>query len=487
MIVIIHKAGTSFKGLATYLTHDVKAETDERVSWTRTLNLAHDHVGSAVDEMLWTARSAELLKQEAGLRAGGRETENAIKHVSLNWSPEDKPTAEHMAQTTEAFLRQMNWHEHQAIAVAHQDKDHAHVHLMINTVHPETGLHLDDGFDKRRAQKWALAYEQETGRIHCEQRLENISDREEAPTRPAWTAFKGKEREFEQQERVLAGQMREPVNENEKSETENGAEWKKLKQFQREERTGFFAEGKLEFSNLRRAINSEVRAEFKDRWADYYLSERSGTDADLLASTKTELVAEQKAELEKRRDRGCELLRESRDERYRELLDYQMDTRHGLRGRQEAGFDNTFFLEQVADGTLRDRWPAFRAPVLVENMLDEMKREAAGITGERAEEASERSEAPAHAPSGYAIGPSFTSGIAKGADAVADIGLALIFLFDSAASVSPTANSNAQAHQAQPPARDPFEGVREDAAKREQSEKEGADAEWRKKQRSYGD
>ncbi len=72
MIVLIHKAGKSFKGLATYLTHDPKAKSDERVGWTHTLNLAHDHVGSAVGEMMWTSRSAELLKQEAGVRAGGR-------------------------------------------------------------------------------------------------------------------------------------------------------------------------------------------------------------------------------------------------------------------------------------------------------------------------------------------------------------------------------------------------------------------------------
>ena len=60
-----------------------KAKTAERVGWTHTLNLANDHVPSAVDEMLWTARNAELLKQEAGIRAGGRATENAVKHVSL--------------------------------------------------------------------------------------------------------------------------------------------------------------------------------------------------------------------------------------------------------------------------------------------------------------------------------------------------------------------------------------------------------------------
>jgi hypothetical protein len=91
MIVRILSPGKSFKGLASYLTHDPEAKTTERVGWTHTLNLAHDHVSSAVDEMLWTSRNAELLKQEAGIHAGGRATENTVKHISLNWSPDETP------------------------------------------------------------------------------------------------------------------------------------------------------------------------------------------------------------------------------------------------------------------------------------------------------------------------------------------------------------------------------------------------------------
>src|SRR5580700_8026546 len=130
MIVKISPSGSSFKGLSTYLTHDPKANTDERVAWTYTHNLANDHVPSAVDEMVWTARNADLLKREAGIRAGGRATDGPVKDVSLNWSPEDNPTPEHMIKTSEEFLRYMGWQEHQAVMVAHNDKPHAHVHLM---------------------------------------------------------------------------------------------------------------------------------------------------------------------------------------------------------------------------------------------------------------------------------------------------------------------------------------------------------------------
>ena len=100
MIVRIGTGGKSFKGLSDYLTHDPKANTDKRVDWTHTHNLANDHVPSAVDEMYQTASNAELLKQEAGVRAGGRTTEAPVKEVSLNWYPGEKPTREHMIETS---------------------------------------------------------------------------------------------------------------------------------------------------------------------------------------------------------------------------------------------------------------------------------------------------------------------------------------------------------------------------------------------------
>src|SRR5258708_17618360 len=209
MIVKIMSSGKSFAGTANYLTHDPEAQTDERVAWTHTHNLANDHVPSAVDEMVWTARNAELLKQEAGVRAGGRSTENPVKHLSLNWSPEDNPTREHMVETTEEFLRTIRWQEHQALLVAHDDKDYSHVHVMLNAVHPETGLRLDDNFDHRRAQAWALKYEQEQGRVYCEQRLKNPEERENAPPRNIWTAFQENEKKFEQAEKSL--QKNEPI------------------------------------------------------------------------------------------------------------------------------------------------------------------------------------------------------------------------------------------------------------------------------------
>jgi hypothetical protein len=336
MIVKIQPSGKSFSGLANYLTHDPdQAKTAERVAWTHTHNLASDDVPCAVNEMLWTARDAELLKQEAGVRAGGRATEKPVWHCSLNWAPEEHPSREHMIKTADDFLQHMKYDERQAIYVAHQDK-HPHLHIMLNAVHPETGLRLNVSFEQRRAQEWALEYEREHG-IYCEQRLENPAERERNPPRNVWMEFWVNQKEFEKAEKSLAG------NEDifsEEQKKQNNTEWKILKEIQRTERMDFFAEGKLEFRSLRNSIYREVREEFRGRWAEYYAAQENGADPDALAALKAGITAEQKAVLEPRRDEACMELRESRDGRYRALLDDQREFRAHLNWCQEAGHDN---------------------------------------------------------------------------------------------------------------------------------------------------
>jgi MobA/VirD2-like, nuclease domain len=344
MIVKISGAGKSFKGLSDYLTHDPNnAKTDERVAWTHTLNCANDHIPSAVNEMYLTAENAELLKQQAGIRAGGRATENPVIHVSLNWAPADQPTREHMIETSEQYLRHMGWQQHQAVLIAHEDKSYQHVHIMLNAVHPETGLRLDDGFEQRRSQSWALGYEREQDRIHCPERLKNVDEREKNMPRNIWMDFRVNQQEFERAEKNLADNSPD-IPENPKN-----AEWRILKDFQKEERIAFFAKGKSEFGELRTAIFREVREEFRERWNEYYELRRSGADHGALASMKAQLVADEKAVLEPRRDAACKELRESRDERYSEILDHQKEQRAELHWCQELGLDNAPFLSALEE------------------------------------------------------------------------------------------------------------------------------------------
>ena len=465
MIVRILSNGKSFSGVAAYLTHDAdQAQTADRVAWTHTLNLANDDVPGAVDEMLWTARDAELLKQEAGVRAGGRATENAVKHCSLNWSPEDKPSREHMAETAEAFLRHMKWQDHQAVLVAHQDKAYAHVHIMLNVVHPETGLRLDDNFERRRAQTWALGYEQAHERVYCEQRLKKPEDREPAPPRNIWCAFQENEKEFARAEQIL--RQNEPILLDTVPDRKND-EWRILKEFQRDERTRFFADGKQEFSQLRTSIYREVRGEFREIWATYYAARREGIEPDTFLIRKAEIVAEQKAILDDRRDESCKALRESRDQRYRELLGHQRDERAELRWRQELGLDNAIFLSELEERSAAKDVTGKFAEVADEVATRQNSRGDA--TGANGPASSNRDGAAtmSRRDEGVDIGDRVGSGVASFFDSL---------LFDLV--------NLGSTHQ-EPTSRDPFEVAAEDASKqRQQRELEESDAEWRRRERS---
>ena len=475
MIVRILSPGKSFKGLASYLTHDPEAKSAERIGWTHTLNLAHDHVLSAVDEMLWTSRSAELLKQEAGIRAGGRATENTVKHISLNWSPEDNPSKDHMMEATEGFLRHMNWHEHQALVVAHEDKAHPHVHIMLNAVHPETGLRLDDNFERRRAQAWALDYERENGRIYCEQRLQNVEEREDAPTRPAWMAFQEIKIEFGNQEKNRVNQAPIIVEELNNPDAIKSAEWKKLKEIQRDERISFFNQGKSEFSELRQSIYREIRDEFRERWSDYYGQAKEGGESSELASVKQALIAEQKLALETRRDDACAALRASRDERYQTLLDDQREARHGLHARQEAGFDNAPFLQLVEEGRLHNWQTGFHGASFETTAVKEPEAQpddAISVNRSDADQA------------GLKSGANIGAGIGEGA------GFAIISFLDGLADGLMGGKPPPKPRSVEPaqPRPDPFDGVISAARERERAEQLQTDEEeTRKRQRSYGE
>jgi hypothetical protein len=246
------------------------------------------------------------------------------------------------------------------------------------------------------------------------------------------------------------------------------AEWNKLKEIQRDERLNFFAEGKLEFSELRQSIYREIRDEFRERWADYYSAAKDGTDKPELASSKQALIAEQKAALEERRDEGCQALREARDDRYQALLENQREARHGLHSRQDAGFDSAPFLHLMEEGTMR----AGRAE------FQETASETAGVRAqtERLEEVSS-----------FNPEESDRAGAKSGADIGVGFGLSLISFFDGLAD-GLIGGKAPPKPRVEPLRVDPFEDVIFAARERERAELlQADDEESRKKQRPYGE
>jgi hypothetical protein len=345
VIIRLLSAGKSFKGLGRYLAHDAdRAPTSKRVEWTHTLNLANDDM-AAIDEMLWTYRAADQLKRAAGIRTGSHPLKNPVKHFSLGWDRSDPQTREHMIETVKAYLDHMGWAEHQAVIFCHNDR-HPHVHVMLNAVHPESGRALDDGHERRRSQSFALRYEREQGKIFCEQRLLPEDQREPAPTREAWMKMKEAERQHDTAEARRAAESLDYFARGDRVQGE-AKEWEALKTHQREEREGFFVEGKQAFKEVRNAIFREVRTEFREDWKNYYQAKRDGMRPDRLADMKEDILARQNSELDARRTVACTELRERRDGDYEHLLLNQKQERAELAARQEQGLRSPQLLGVV--------------------------------------------------------------------------------------------------------------------------------------------
>ncbi len=81
--------------------------------------------------------------QTAGLlmRATAAQSDRIQKpvyHIALSFDPDDAVDRATMLRVADRLLRDLGLQEHQALIVAHGDTRHAHLHIMVNRVHPQT-------------------------------------------------------------------------------------------------------------------------------------------------------------------------------------------------------------------------------------------------------------------------------------------------------------------------------------------------------------
>ena len=91
-----------------------------------------------------------------------------------------------MQAIADRVLRDLGLSEHQALLVAHQDRSHPHVHVMVNRVHPETGVAWDRWKDRPRIEQTLRELERELGLREVEGRLYQLNG-QEPPERAALT------------------------------------------------------------------------------------------------------------------------------------------------------------------------------------------------------------------------------------------------------------------------------------------------------------
>ena len=170
--------GRSFMGAGQYYLHDKGASTSERVGFTHTENIPTNDPHKAMKWMAWTAINAEDLKRESGGATWG-DCEKPVYTFSLAWHPEEQPKKWEMIAAGRRALMELGLQDHETVMASHTDREHAHMHLIVNLVHPETGKASRLSYSRLKLSDWAEDYERQRGNIYCDQRVENNAKRKQ--------------------------------------------------------------------------------------------------------------------------------------------------------------------------------------------------------------------------------------------------------------------------------------------------------------------
>jgi hypothetical protein len=207
MVPKLHAKGTSFKGAAAYLLHDKGAASSGRVAWVETVNLATNNPQAAWRVMAMTAMDAARLKEQAGVKKTGRTSKEAVLHLTLAWSPDQKPDRKDMAEFARRAIAALKADDRQAMIICHTDEKHPHVHILLNRVSPTDGRMLSSSKEKLALSEIALAYEKESGAILCKERAVNAEKRKKGEyvraekdiPRPEYEALREAQKETEKE------------------------------------------------------------------------------------------------------------------------------------------------------------------------------------------------------------------------------------------------------------------------------------------------
>jgi len=117
---------SSFRRLCKYLTTERDADTGELLS--RGDVVLSDNV----------AGLDTVAIQMEGIAFLNPRCKDALCHYELAWPPGERPTRPQWMDCASHTLNALGYRDHQYMVVAHDDKKHFHIHIMVNKVHPET-------------------------------------------------------------------------------------------------------------------------------------------------------------------------------------------------------------------------------------------------------------------------------------------------------------------------------------------------------------
>ena len=146
-------SGHGFRQLARYIRG---RSTDPRATWFLGANLPG--VSTAHDVEL-ACRLVEAV-QAQNTRAGKDRT----YHLVISLHPQDRSLdRKELQHVVESLVHTLGFSEHQYIAARHNDKDHEHLHVAINKIHPESFRIHSPAWDHQKLFTAGRALEAELG------------------------------------------------------------------------------------------------------------------------------------------------------------------------------------------------------------------------------------------------------------------------------------------------------------------------------------
>lgn len=149
-MIVVSSSGKSFAALMRYLLTGRTGDEPNRVAWIAVRNLPTDDPQLAVTFMRATASQSERVQKP-------------VYHLALAFDPADPVDRAAMEAIATRLLGRLGLSDHQALIVAHSDREHPHLHILINRVHPETRRAWDRWQDQPAIQALLREEEQRLG------------------------------------------------------------------------------------------------------------------------------------------------------------------------------------------------------------------------------------------------------------------------------------------------------------------------------------
>jgi hypothetical protein len=153
-----------FFPLADYLAAGTDGRHPERVEWIagRCLAVADLTVAPAIMEA--TAYQSVRVQRPC-------------YHIVVSFDVRDRPTRAEVEEVADRVLGRLGLAEHQVLLVAHNDRPCAHIHVMVNRVHPETGVAWERWKDRHAIEAALREAERDLGMRAVPGRLSPALDR----------------------------------------------------------------------------------------------------------------------------------------------------------------------------------------------------------------------------------------------------------------------------------------------------------------------